>query len=313
MDLDELGLTELIRLQAHISEVLAERFEKPLCVVFSDVVGSSGYTSKHGDEAGRMLQQRHVDLVTEATAKHHGRIVDTAGDGAFCAFDTVGDAMTALAGLHREVQGAFGIRTAVHHGRVLTDGTVVSGEVVNFCARVASSTAPGEIRLTRAAFHELESGERARCRALPLVSLKDFGDAIPVFAYEWRDLTRFPIAIRIVETATELAIPNQEVVTIGRLRSNPNGTPANDLVIVLADAEKAVLISRWHLELRRTAEGIVMHVVSERSVELNGHTVNKGEEAPVSVGDVVRLAGVVSLEMLGESLSRSALSTRGGS
>jgi class 3 adenylate cyclase len=313
MDFDELGLTELIRLQARISEVLTRRFEKPLCVAFSDVVGSSGYTAKHGDEAGRMLAQRHVDLITEATSAHRGRIVDTAGDGAFCVFESVSDGVNALAALHREVGGAFAIRTAVHHGRVLTDGTVVSGDAVNFCARVVSSAQAGEVRLTRAAFHELESGERARCRALPLINLKDFGEGIPVFSYEWRDLTRFPIGIRVVETGNELTIPNKEVVSIGRLRTNTNGTPANDLVIVLPDADKAVLVSRWHLELRRSNDGLVVRPVSDRSVELNGAAIAKGEDAPVKVGDVLRLAGVVSLELLGESLSRSALSTRGGS
>jgi class 3 adenylate cyclase len=311
-DFEGLGLNELIRLQARISEVLTRRFERPMAVVFSDVVGSSGYTAKHGDEAGRMMQQRHIDLVSRATGDHRGRIVDTAGDGAFCVFESVTDAIEGLSALHREVLGAFAIRTAVHHGRVLTDGVAVSGDAVNFCARVVSSAAPGEIRLTRAAFHELESGERARCRALPLIALKDYGEGVPVFAYEWRDLARFPIAVRVVETGTELAIPNQEVVSIGRLRLNPNGSPANDLVIALPDADKAVLLSRWHLELRRRAEGMVARSVSDRSVELNGRALIKGADAEIRVGDVLRLSGVVSLELLGESLSRSALSTRGG-
>jgi class 3 adenylate cyclase len=311
-EFEGLGLTELIRLQARISETLTRRFERSMSVVFSDVVGSSGYTAKHGDEAGRMMLQRHIDLVTTVTAAHRGRIVDTAGDGVFCVFPTVTDAVVALSELHREVIGAFSIRTAVHHGRVLTDGVVVSGDAVNFCARVVSSAVPAEIRLTRAAFHELESNDRARCRALPLIALKDYGEGVPVFAYEWRDLTRFPIAVRVVETGNELAIPNQEVVSIGRLRLNPNGSPANDLVIALPDAEKAVLLSRWHLELRRRADGMVARSVSDRSVELNGRALSKGADAEVRVGDVLRLSGVVSLELLGESLTRSALSTRGG-
>lgn len=313
MDFEDLGLTELIRLQTHISDVLTRRFERPLCFVFSDVVGSSEYTAKHGNESGRIVQQQHIDIVDRAAAAHRGRIVDTAGDGAFCVFERTDDAIAALTQIHEAVRSAraFAVRTGVHHGRALTDGVVVSGDAVNFCARIAASATPGEIRISRAAFQELESGARARCRALPLITLKGFGE-VPVFAYEWRDLTRFPRAIRVVETGAELSLPDKDVVSIGRLRANPNGTPANDLVITLPDADKAVLLSRWHLELRRTPDGFVARPISERPVELNGRAVPKGHDVPVQVGDVLRLSGVLSLELLGESLTRSALSTRGG-
>jgi len=321
MDFEDLGLTELIRLQSRISELLTRKFERSLAIAFSDVVGSSSYTARHGDEAGRVLQQRHLDVVVPTVAAHRGRIVDTAGDGAFCVFDGVTDAVHALADLQRGVQARnttlapdhhLAVRTAAHFGKALTDGQVVSGDAVNFCARVAASAIAGEVRLTRGAFHELGSAERARCRALPLVSLKDFGEGIPVFAYEWRELARFPVALKVEETGAELLLPDKEVVTIGRLRNNPNGTPANDLVIVLPDADRAVLVSRWHLEVRRRPDGLVVRSVSDRATELNGATLPKGVDAEVRAGDVVRLAGVVTLTFLGESLSSSALSTRGG-
>jgi class 3 adenylate cyclase len=316
MDFETLALAELIRLQGQLSEVLTRRFERPLAVAFSDVVGSSAYTARHGDEAGRVLQQRHLDLVGRALGA--GRIVDTAGDGAFLAFPDVASGIAALSRLHQSIneqatadEHRLAIRTGLHFGKALTDGTVVSGDAVNFCARVTSSALPGEIRLTRAAFHELGSTERARCRALPLVTLKDFGGEIPVFAYEWRDLSRFPAAIRVVETGVELPIPDKDLVTIGRLRTNPTGSPANDLVLALPDADKAVLISRWHLELRRRPDGMVLRSISDRVTEVNGSPIDKGVDVPIKTGDVARLSGVLSLAFVGESLTGSALSTRG--
>ncbi len=321
IDLETLGLTELIRLQGTLSDVLTRRFEKSLAVVFSDVVGSSSYTAQHGDEAGRILAQRHLDRVQSSVAAHGGRIVDTAGDGAFCAFGVVDQALHALEALHRDVQTdnantaephRMAIRTGLHFGKVLTDGSVVSGDAVNFCSRVTTSAAAGEIRLTRSAFHELGSSERARCRALPLVSLKGFPDPVPVFAYEWRDLARFPVAIRIAETGAELIIPDKELVTIGRLRNNANGTPANDLVVSHPDPDKAVLLSRWHLELRRRPDGLMLRSVSDRGTELNGVPMTKGADVAIKAGDVANLSGVVSMTFVGETLSRSALSTRSG-
>ena len=65
-ELEQLGLTELIRLQERISQTLQRRFEQKLALVFSDIVGSTPYFARFGDEAGRRLQQRHFDLLEKA-------------------------------------------------------------------------------------------------------------------------------------------------------------------------------------------------------------------------------------------------------
>src|SRR5262245_41108179 len=85
-DYESMPLVEIIRLQEHLSALLQRKFSRELALVFSDVVGSTAYFARYGDEAGRMLQQRHIDLLERAIAPHGGRIVDTAGDGAFSCF-----------------------------------------------------------------------------------------------------------------------------------------------------------------------------------------------------------------------------------
>src|SRR5438445_9090309 len=86
VDFERLTLTETIQLQTALGEALKRRFEKQLCLCFSDVVGSTPYFARFGDAAGRGLQQRHFDVLETALKKHGGRLVDTAGDGAFTAF-----------------------------------------------------------------------------------------------------------------------------------------------------------------------------------------------------------------------------------
>src|SRR3954447_2019183 len=78
----------MIQLQTRLGEALKRRFEKYLCLAFSDVVGSTAYFARFGDAAGRGLQQRHFDVLNKALGKHGGRVVDTAGDGAFTVFPT---------------------------------------------------------------------------------------------------------------------------------------------------------------------------------------------------------------------------------
>ena len=81
-----LSMAEIVRLQELLSRELRRRFEKELALVFSDVVGSTDYFARFGDEAGRRLQQRHFDLLGPPVLAGGGRIVETGGDGAFVVF-----------------------------------------------------------------------------------------------------------------------------------------------------------------------------------------------------------------------------------
>src|SRR5262245_6616969 len=102
-ELDTMSLTEMIRLREQLSETLLRRFERSLALAFTDVVGSTAYFAEFGDEAGRGLMQRHLDLLLQILPAYEGRIVDTAGDGAFMAFRTADGAVTALSQLHRQI------------------------------------------------------------------------------------------------------------------------------------------------------------------------------------------------------------------
>ena len=98
-----LSMAEIIRLQDRLSQELKRRFEKHLALGFSDIVGSTSYFERFGDEAGRTLQQRHFDLAQRALEAHGGRIVDTAGDGIFMAFPNADAAAAAFIALQRGI------------------------------------------------------------------------------------------------------------------------------------------------------------------------------------------------------------------
>src|SRR6202012_1370315 len=107
--------------------------------------------------------------LAQALERHGGRVVDTAGDGAFTVFPTADNAAQAVidlenlitaqnAGYAREHQ--LQVRIGLHFGPVLTDGVAVTGDAVNFAARVCSSGGPSEIRLSKAAFLEMSTDKR---------------------------------------------------------------------------------------------------------------------------------------------------------
>lgn len=310
LDFDALTLTEIIQLQTQLSQTLQRRFERQLALAFTDVAGSTQYFARYGDEAGRRLVQRHLDLLNAVLPASQGRIVDTAGDGAFTCFPTVEKARQAMVELQQAImrenlgfsrEQQLVVRCGLHYGNVLTDGTLVTGDAVNLCSRVNGTAQGGEIRLTRAAFQELLPNHRLRCRDMKMVEMKGISRPVEVLAFEWRETSAFPTMVTLVETGLEFRLPDQDVICFGRLREI-KGMPANDIILELPDSQQALQISRWHFELRRRPEGFLLRPVSDQTTEVDGVLVTKGQEVPLRADSMVRVARRLSLQFKSSDL-----------
>lgn len=305
-DFSTLSMAEIIRLQNELQRELTRRFQRHAALAFSDIVGSTEYFSRFGDASGRQLQQLHVDLVGECLGRHQGRLVDTAGDGAFITFPAAGGALGAVMELQTAVSRANEVRSreqqlrlriGAHWGPVLTDGVAVSGDAVNLCARVAGSAQPGEIRLTREMFHESSAAHRLKCRSVGAAELKGVARQVELFVLDWRDRELFPTHIRIEETAEVRRLPDQDIIKFGRLREY-EGAAANDVVLMLEDPQRALQISRWHFELRRFPDGFRLRPLSDRQTEVDGVPVSKNGDVAVKAGSKVRVARVLTVTLL---------------
>lgn len=306
IDLSTLGMADIIRLQGMLQQELTRRFEHPMTLAFSDIVASTPYFARFGDAAGRQLQQLHLDLLQGSLAADGGRIVETAGDGAFLAFPDANAALAALIEFEKGISRVnatrardhqLKVRIGVHHGPVLTDGKVVSGDSVNLCSRVATSAIAGEIRLTREVFQELTLLHRLNCRPIATEDLKGLARPIEMLAFDWRDYSVFPTRVRFEETQQELELPLQDIISFGRLREH-EGTPANDVVLTPTDPALARHISRWHFELRRFADGYRLRPVSDGVTEVDGALVSKGSEVLVKPGAKIRVARILTLTLV---------------
>jgi class 3 adenylate cyclase len=311
IDPDQLSLNEIIELQIRLSETLKRRFEKPLALAFSDVVASTAYAARHGNEAGRALQQRHLELLGRAIERYAGRVVDVAGDGAFTCYPEAELAVEAMIALQRgaydqnldhEPERHLALRTGVHWGLVLTDGTVVAGREVNFCARVAASAAPAEIRATLPAFHELPNAMRVGCASLPPEVLKGYDEPVTMVRVAWQEPAKpRPSAVLLHETGERLRLPEKAHVTFGRLRAR-QGEVANDIVLTLPDPEQMRQISRWHFELRRRGARWILRSLTRNAMEVDGVLLDMGAERPIEIGSIARVADVLTIEFLGDEV-----------
>ena len=309
LDIGSLSMTEIIRLQNLLSQELSRRFETSAAVAFTDIVGSTAYFARFGDAAGRQLQQLHVDLLERALAAHGGRLVDTAGDGAVTIFGSAAAAAAAMCQLQKDINAENAhrardhqlvLRIGLHWGRVLTDGVQVTGDVMNLCARIAASAEPGQIRLSRDAFRELDIGLRLRCRPLGDVTLKGVGRAMELLSLDWLERDRLPVAVRVRETGERIELPLQDIVSFGRM-DIIEGMTANDVVLSLPDGMATRQISRWHFELRRRTDGYILRSVTTHPTMVDGRLLQRGDEVPVGPGTVITLSGVMTLDLLGST------------
>jgi class 3 adenylate cyclase len=317
LDLETASLTDIIRLQNQLSEVLRRRFTKSLALSFTDIVGSTAYFARFGDEAGRRLQQRHFDLLEAALGPFGGSIVDTSGDGAFSCFPTVEAGALALDDFFARVRDdnaaharddALAVRASLHWGEVLTDGVIAAGEAVNLAARVGQAGGEGEVRLTREAFRELPNPLKLRCHGTPPLSLKGVPGLVETLVLASPDRARIPVTVRIKETGEEIPLPQRDTISFGRLHAG-DGTPGNDVVLTAPDGAGGQSISRFHFELRRRADGYVLRPVSSGECEVDGTVVPKDAEAIVRPGTVVRVSRVLTLTFVGPPEDEATLAT----
>ncbi len=317
-DASNMTMTEIIRLQTQLSQDLARRFERLAALAFTDIVESSAYFTHFGDEAGQRLQQLHFDLLERSlapgTGADLGRIVDTAGDGAFVCFASADAAVRAMMGLQNRITSEnvgrprphqLSVRVGLHWGHVLTDGVQVTGDAVNLCARLVATARASEIRLTRDLFQELSSEMRRLCRPLGQVSLKGITRSVEPMVLLWRDPARFPSQVVIRESGERVVLPAQDTVCFGR-GETMDLTAANDVTLGLPDASAARQVSRRHFELRAHPHGYLLKALTAQPTEVDGVTMQRDEELPIRPGSCVRLAGVMTLDFASPSLVNAA-------
>ncbi len=168
----ELGLGAL-QVWQRLSEAQGRgRGERPLAILFTDLVRFSSWALEAGDEAVVELLRATAKTTEGAIGDHGGAVVKRLGDGLMAVFATPQEAVdaahganTALAGI--EVEGYVPqMRAGVHLGRPRRVGGDYLGVDVNVAARVMDAAKGGEVLVSEVACEELREAERGRSKRL---------------------------------------------------------------------------------------------------------------------------------------------------
>jgi pimeloyl-ACP methyl ester carboxylesterase len=118
-------------------------------ILFCDIVDSTQRAAALGDHRWKQLLASFYALVDDKLEHFRGRLLDTAGDGVFAAFDGPARAVRCGAALVHAVEAlGMRVRVGVHTGECEVLGNKYSGIAVHLGARVAAAAEPGQVVVT---------------------------------------------------------------------------------------------------------------------------------------------------------------------
>lgn len=126
---------------------MQKRMTREVAVLFTDIRGSSIFFKIHGDIAGRLMMQRHYDMLFPLIEGHQGTVVKTVGDSIMATFYDPRSAVAAAIAMQRELfeynarQSAddpIRIRIGINFGQGIIEENDVFGDVVNMASKLVS-------------------------------------------------------------------------------------------------------------------------------------------------------------------------------
>ena len=194
-DQDGKGLEDLLRQKAQLEAMLAG-YQKFVTILLSDIVGSTAYYHRMGDLAGRLMIQKHNDLLIPEIAGHQGEVLRTTGDGVLAIFARPTDAVASAVTIQNRFYGynaaqpdpqeEIHIRVSIHAGVGILEADDVFGDVINTASRINSYTDPDQILITDAVHKHLDDARKATCQPRGEVPIRGTGSIRPVFEIAWR-------------------------------------------------------------------------------------------------------------------------------
>src|SRR2546421_8214589 len=129
-----------------------ERSAGVICVLFTDLVGSTELMARLGDVAFDDLRGEHFSLLREAIASHHGEEVKNTGDGIMATFASAAEATACAVAMQQATDRqarSKGVPVAIRVGLALGEATFEAGDVfgtpVVEAARLVAAARPGQI------------------------------------------------------------------------------------------------------------------------------------------------------------------------
>lgn len=158
-------------------------------VMFTDI---EGYTSLFGKDESKALRQveLHRQILHDATARHHGKIIQFYGDGSATTYPSVIEAVYSAIDLQLQSRSAgIPLRVGIHLGDLIFKNKDIFGDVVNIASRIQSTGIPGSVIVSSKVADELKNHPDIQVTAIGSFQLKNVESAMDLYAITGHGLT----------------------------------------------------------------------------------------------------------------------------
>ncbi len=317
IDYPTLSMNELLDLHDRANHALLARFQQVMALFSLDLSGSAVQLVRAGGTGSgtSALVQRTCSLIDKHIANAGGRIYATAVARIDMCFPSIQDGLDAAYAMAEEIiaynykakrDELIVPRYGMHYGAALTDGNMVAGNAHDVVQQIAQAADGNLVWLSHEAVQQTSTLVRSNCQPIEHADIISEGERLPMFWMALRATETVPETVLIENTGEELTLPQQDIISFGRLDKLPDGTPANEICLTLPDREAQLSISRWHFELRRTPSGgYVVRVLSGQDTAVDGQLLKRGQEAPVQAETSVCLVHKVNLRFKSRAVAAS--------
>ncbi len=156
---------EFIKQAETLDGGLKKRLNKEINILFTDITGSTTFFKTHGDISGRLMLQRHYDILSPIIKYYEGTTVKMMGDSIMVLFDDSYKAVKAAIQMQRRLSEynvnlpwneLIRIRIGINSGKGIIENNDVYGNVVNEASKLISIGQPEQILVSESIYEKLQ-------------------------------------------------------------------------------------------------------------------------------------------------------------
>ena len=160
--------------------------DRRVCVMFTDLVGSTELFGELGDARAHGLVSQHFDLIAGIAHDHGGRVVKNLGDGLMIVYRAAEDAVHAALRMQEAVALAgqshppkLGLRVGLGAGEAIEDAGDFFGGPVIVASRLCARSSPGQILATTEVATLAQAEAEVVFAETGSLALKGIADPVP--------------------------------------------------------------------------------------------------------------------------------------
>jgi len=192
---EETSIEKLLREREKLDAQLKDKFSQNVTVMFTDIKGSTTFFETYGDIEGRLMVQKHNEMLFPIITSSSGRVIKTIGDAIMAAFEAPEGAVRAAIGMQQQLleynrskkdkKDQIHIRIGINTGEGLVEKSDIYGDVVNVAARVESLTEPDDILVSGPVYEHVRKTDDIICRYASQTKVKGKEEPIEVYRVVW--------------------------------------------------------------------------------------------------------------------------------